>query len=35
MVNPEADLKLVPNSKVIVLGQPEQIQKLNSIYNIN
>ena len=35
MVNPEAELKLVPNSKVIVLGRPEQIQKLNSTYNIN
>ena len=35
MVNPEADLKLAPNSKVIVLGRPEQIQKLNSVYNIN
>jgi len=34
IVNPEADLKLVPNSKVIVLGRPEQIQKLNSLYNI-
>ena len=35
IVNPEADLKLEPNSKVIVLGKPEQIQKLNSLYNIN
>jgi len=35
MVNPEADLKLVPNSKVIVLGRPEQIQMLNSLYNID
>ncbi len=34
IVNPEADQKLVPNSKVIVLGRPEQIQKLNSLYNI-
>ena len=33
-INPEASQKLVPNSKVIVLGQPEQIQKLNSTYNI-
>lgn len=33
-VNPEADLKLPPNSKVIVLGRPEQIQNLNSLYNI-
>lgn len=35
MVNPEAELKLTQNSKVIVLGKPEQIQKLNSLYNIN
>jgi len=35
VVNPEADTKLVPNTKVIVLGRPEQIQKLNSVYNIN
>ena len=34
IVNPEADLKLVPNSKVIVLGRPEQIQKLNTLYNL-
>ena len=35
IVNPEAEIKLEPNSKVIVLGRPEQIEKLNSIYNIN
>jgi voltage-gated potassium channel len=34
IVNPEADLELAPNSKIIVLGRPEQIQKLNSVYNI-
>ncbi|MDG5489923.1 TrkA family potassium uptake protein [Psychroserpens sp. SPM9] len=34
IVNPEADLKLVPSSKIIVLGRPEQIQKLNSLYDI-
>lgn len=34
LINPEADQKLYPNSKVIVLGRPEQIQKLNSLYNI-
>ncbi|MCB0445569.1 MAG: potassium channel protein, partial [Gelidibacter sp.] len=32
IVNPEAELKLVPNSKIIVLGRPEQIQQLNSLY---
>ncbi|MBR9914653.1 MAG: potassium channel protein [Algicola sp.] len=35
IVNPEADLKLVPNSKIIVLGRPEQIQNLNSLYDIS
>ncbi|MGJ8594168.1 MAG: potassium channel family protein [Aquaticitalea sp.] len=34
VVNPEAELKLVPNSKIIVLGRPEQIQKLNSLFDI-
>lgn len=33
-VNPEAELLLVPNSKIIVLGRPEQIESLNSQYNI-
>lgn len=34
IINPEAELKLELNSKIIVLGRPEQIQKLNSLYNI-
>ena len=34
VVNPEAEQRLVPESKVIVLGRPEQIQKLNSLYDI-
>ena len=34
IVNPEAETKLVPSSKIIVLGRPEQIEKLNSKYNI-
>jgi len=34
MVNPGADTKLVPGSKIVVLGRPEQIQSLNSQYNI-
>lgn len=34
IVNPEEDLELKPNSKIIVLGRPEQIEVLNSIYNI-
>lgn len=35
IVNPEADLKLAPNSKIIVLGKPEQIEELNNEYNID
>lgn len=34
IVNPEADLRLAPNSKIIVLGRPEQILALNSVFNI-
>lgn len=34
-VNPEAEFELAPNSKIIVLGRPEQIQALNSEYNID
>ncbi|MUU79628.1 potassium channel family protein [Winogradskyella endarachnes] len=34
VVNPEADTQLIPGSKIIVLGRPEQIQKLNLEYNI-
>ncbi|SHG48444.1 potassium channel family protein [Winogradskyella jejuensis] len=33
-VNPEADTKLISGSKIVVLGRPEQIQKLNSEFNI-
>jgi voltage-gated potassium channel len=35
IVNPEADLELEPNSKIIVLGRPEQIEMLNNEYNIS
>lgn len=34
IINPEANQKLPKKSKVIVLGRPEQIYKLNSLYNI-
>jgi voltage-gated potassium channel len=34
IINPEADLELKPNSKVIVLGRPEQIRKLNEMFHI-
>jgi len=35
IINPEADLPLEPKSKVIVLGRPEQIKKLNEMFHIN
>lgn len=35
LVNPEADQKLHANSRIIVLGRPEQIRQLNSVYNID
>lgn len=34
IVNPEAELELAKNSKIIVLGRPEQIEALNSAFNI-
>jgi voltage-gated potassium channel len=34
IINPEADLQLLPKSKVIVLGRPEQIRKLNQMFHI-
>jgi voltage-gated potassium channel len=33
-INPEADMQLLPKSKVIVLGRPEQIRKLNEMFHI-
>lgn len=34
IINPEAEMPLQPKSKVIVLGRPEQIQKLNEMFHI-
>jgi len=34
VINPEADSKIEPKSKVIVLGKPEQIKKLNAMFHI-
>ena len=34
-INPEADFQLQPKSKVIVLGRPEQIKKLNKMFHID
>jgi len=33
-INPEPDLELEPKGKVIVLGRPEQIQRLNQMFHI-
>jgi len=35
IINPEADLPLQPKSKIIVLGRPEQIRKLNEMFLID
>ncbi|MBT8204965.1 MAG: NAD-binding protein, partial [Eudoraea sp.] len=35
IINPEADLQMEPKSKVIVLGRPEQIRKLNEMFQID
>lgn len=35
LVNPEANTQLVKGSKIIVIGRPEQIENLNSKYNID
>jgi len=32
IINPEACTKLIPNSKLIVLGKPEEIEKLNQLF---
>lgn len=34
IINPEADQELMPESTIIVLGRKEQIELLNSVYNI-
>ncbi|NAS29660.1 potassium channel protein [Flavobacteriaceae bacterium R38] len=35
IVNPEGDTKLLPKSKIMVLGRPEQIRKLNEMFHIH
>jgi len=32
VVNPDPNTKLLPNSKLIIIGNPEQIQKLNELF---
>ena len=34
IINPDASVQLLPNSKLMVLGQPEQIKKLNTLFQI-
>ncbi|WP_417445229.1 potassium channel family protein [Joostella sp.] len=34
IINPDASVELLPNSKLMVLGQPEQIKKLNTLFHI-
>ncbi len=34
IINPEADTVLLPKSRIIVLGRPEQIANLNQMYDI-
>lgn len=34
IINPSSDIKILPNSKLFVLGNPEQIMKLNRVLNI-
>ena len=32
IINPEGNTKLIPNSKLILLGKPEQIRRLNQLF---
>ncbi|MDG3583745.1 potassium channel family protein [Galbibacter pacificus] len=34
IINPDATVELLPNSKLVVLGQPGQIKKLNTLFQI-
>ena len=34
IINPDLELKIMPNSKLFVLGNPEQIKKLNTIFGL-
>ncbi len=34
IINPDPDIKIVKNSNIIVLGQVDQIRKLNKLFNI-
>jgi voltage-gated potassium channel len=32
IINPDATIKLVPNSKLIVIGNPDEIVKLHDLF---
>jgi len=32
IVNPDASMKLVPNSKLFIIGKPDQIKKLHELF---
>jgi voltage-gated potassium channel len=32
VINPESETKLIKGSKLIVLGRPEQVEKLQSLF---
>ena len=34
IINPDVTIKLVPSSKLMILGQPDQIKKLNTLFDI-
>jgi voltage-gated potassium channel len=34
IINPPSDTEIIPNSKLFVLGNPEQIKKLNTIFGL-
>lgn len=34
LINPSDDVEILPNSKIFVLGNPEQIKKLNDVFGI-
>lgn len=35
IINPDLDLKIIPNSQLFVLGTPEQIEKMNAFFRLN
>lgn len=35
LINPSNDVEIIPNSKIFVLGNPEEIKKLNNVFGIS